>query len=1090
MTGSPYTCTEVPIEEKLHNMQCVSLPSNLGKALKGACLSLDDMLSLKSNKSITKTSFAKLHRLNMVNDLDIPILSFELSGDDSNNDNNNINSSILTVKPIKFNNAINDELISYSFKLPADCLHECFTIMELDEKTIVIDLILQLGIVVSLRLNYSIFENPIDLNYENFYDWCTISMPYSFDQRSVLSILTIDEYKSIVSTTDGGLLLLSRLNVSSPFDVTPFTSVSYLSNLKSKFFRTSEQVQELKFLNQSVTVDSIFDMLKLSNDIFVTISFDKKLSFYSLSSSQIIRQYDLNNYIPDILHHSVLSPTSCNGYLKFIATSNSNNLLSLLLKLDQTYIFSFDLSITERNDIELDLLSKITHPSQNEQWIPLNYDVTTNNKFTKYAICWSYSNTSFIKQCIVKKDDINNNVQWSDCIGLDDEQKLNAKELMDLINFTENDDELNSKSIEFIMSEYNNDILQMALQIYNIEINNDVDINTLDNIILKLITNQSVINNGFTLRKSWLNFVSVCQDIKEKLYYKTQSVIFDSSSNHSDPFLVCIKGGSSYSIIRNSTSFEMLLFNRNGKYSSIIDFPYQDQINIDSLTKLVDLSLDYLTSFEGELIYKINNYMINSRNSHDKLMNEIFEKFIFKTTNNEKVTHILQTLGSIDNIGDVLNFLTMLFNTEFDEYTLNNSSVMSLFSEKLIEKSILLNAKSAKIIVTGLLLILLTVDYNKSIENIFTPNLQNLKTIDLIENINLLGNENLLMKFINLNNSGKVFIKNNTINMIITVFNEQLSNEKFIYFVISELINKKKYSTIEKDFFKYLPDSEFSTVLRGLVTLDDDENKPEKAREMFTLAVDEITSYNTHNGIFNKYLEIIFNKELKMEIETIFVSSKSAYFINLSHLFEKRDKLADALKLALESSKNIIKENKVDTDLEELIYYKIFNLSLQLNEFDISFTAIKQMLHQDRLNALRSFIYKLFQINRLTDIVRFNYAEDFDTVYELIYDLGEKTMQSRGDIKNALKYYRTCYSLCIKEGDFRAAVESLYRFNSQLKAGESSERDKILRNNYLIMLNILKTMEVDDQWILRHNNDEDVVITGKELEHEYLDMRK
>lgn len=259
---------------------------------------------------------------------------------------------------------------------------------------------------------------------------------------------------------------------------------------------------------------------------------------------------------------------------------------------------------------------------------------------------------------------------------------------------------------------------------------------------------------------------------------------------------------------------------------------------------------------------------------------------------------------------------------------------------------------------------------------------------------------------------------------------------------------------------------------------------------MFTLAVDELTSYNTHNGIFNKYLEIILNKELKMEIETIFVSSKSAYFINLSHLFEKRDKLADALKLALESSKNIIKENKVDTDLEELIYYKIFNLSLQLNEFDISFTAIKQMLHQDRLNALRSFIYKLFQINRLTDIVRFNYAEDFDTVYELIYDLGEKTMQSRGDIKNALKYYRTCYSLCIKEGDFRAAVESLYRFNSQLKAGESSERDKILRNNYLIMLNILKTMEVDDQWILRHNNDEDVVITGKELEHEYLDMRK
>lgn len=105
--------------------------------------------------------------------------------------------------------------------------------------------------------------------------------------------------------------------------------------------------------------------------------------------------------------------------------------------------------------------------------------------------------------------------------------------------------------------------------------------------------------------------------------------------------------------------------------------------------------------------------------------------------------------------------------------------------------------------------------------------------------------------------------------------------------------------------------------------------------------------------------------------------------------------------------------------------------------------------------------------------------------------MGEEVLESgSGDAKLALKYFRVCYSLRLKDGDFRGAVESLYRFNSVVGCklpNISEETYNILKTNYLVLINLLHTLPGGDQWIIRRSPQEvgERVVDLNEIEIEY-----
>ncbi|KAG7871385.1 hypothetical protein KL916_004180 [Ogataea parapolymorpha] len=111
----------------------------------------------------------------------------------------------------------------------------------------------------------------------------------------------------------------------------------------------------------------------------------------------------------------------------------------------------------------------------------------------------------------------------------------------------------------------------------------------------------------------------------------------------------------------------------------------------------------------------------------------------------------------------------------------------------------------------------------------------------------------------------------------------------------------------------------------------------------------------------------------------------------------------------------------------------------------------------------------MFQMNQIPKILDYPFNEDADKVDDLIYSLGESSALN-SDLKTSLKYYRICYTLRLKQGDYRAAVEALYRFNTiglELMKQNKFNDIKLISDNYLTILNLLYTLEEDDRWIIK-----------------------
>ena len=1093
---SQYTSTEVYIGasgRKVH----VTLPVDINKVLKKQTLNSRDVSQQQYNEHVPglETQFASFFKSSNKDSL-ISTYAYRL-----NKSTNSDATNVLDISPFQINNDSGSRLCSYSFQLPSNCVSNCIAVTEsIAENAIVIDVILDMNVLVSLRLNIDAFFDSSNstptYSSNNFYSWCSYSMPYSFDQRIPLQIKSLDLCTSIVATADGGLLLMTRTSFESGVHVSPLSSTSYLSNIKSKIFglkMANGGIDMLNFNGLQISSPSIIDIISITPDIFCTISIDKKLAFWSISAQNMVKEYHLNNYIDEVLSESYLSPLFPNSILKITPTG----LLSVLLSLDTTHILVFSLDYTE---LELDLISNLTPPDVNSSWTPVDYDYLTsvNDGSCKFTISWMFSDSCYNKTCTIYSDS-NNTVKWEDTIDFSQFDALKNDDFLCTIDTLSTIEDVNQYSLRFIESQYPADAIISSLKIFDSTNSKEFSTVTIENDIVDVITSNTT-NTLLDLKNEWVKFTSVCHDIYRRSAIKTFAIAFDNSDIHSEnPFLICLKSNDSYSIVKQASTFETLYFNRRDKRNiNLQPFTYSNEVNNTELSKLVDLIIDYAKGYDDKMQTQLLEEIVSSNEETPKLMNTLFDKYIFSTANESVVSKLLSALSQIEDGSNLIQFLTILINTNFEEYRINTSSQFTDVSTNTVVKSIQSNNASAKKLIMGLTLVLLTLDYSKPLESLFIQNCTTLKYIHFIDLVSMMSkstitSENLVSKYLSTVNHG-VYVKNNTLNLIISNMMEQLCDDKFVYFVMAQFIHFGKHKDAAC-IIKYLPETPVSLVLQALLYLD--SGRSTEAREILMKHANKIMIFDI-TGLAHSLSGV------SDAVNLTFVTKETNYYFNVAILFEERKFYVEALEFAIAASKHLVESvnNEIEDTLVDDIPAKIFDISLKLNQFDMSFSAIKEMKHFNRGIPLKRFIYKLFQENNLNEVVQFDYATDFDFVDQLIFNLGEESLKNNfvSDIKLALKYYRVCYALRLKEGDFRGAIEVLYKFNRNvIDSGKNVDevRYEILKNNYLVMLNLIKSLQKDDQWLIRYGaeNEGNVVVTGVELEQEYItftrkDMRQ
>lgn len=1028
MSDIPYTYTETEVSANGETVG-FTLPLNINKIIKKSPLSNNDVF--ESSITESETNYARFYNSQLANPL-INTYAYRISQSISNPSND-----ILTVSPIQLNNSDSFNLTSYSFGLPSNIITNCIVLSESDN-TLTIDLLLDINIMVTLRLNFNCFYDSKYLNSSNFYSWCSYTMPYSFGQRKPILFKVFDSLNILCSTNDGGLLLLKRSNANDEFNIIPFTNSSYLNNIKSKFFfsKSDSNNEIIEFGGLPHSSNSIIDILPITDDIFLTISINKKLTFWSISQKSILKEIEVNQYLSESLHSAVLSPIYPNSLLKL-----SYNYLSILLSLDNCYIQLFNLDLV---NLELKLVNQLIPPNYNKFWFPIDYEMLSKDNQCELWISWIFSDSVFYQNCKI----IGNTDDWSSVIEANKFGDLKNIEFLYSIKELNAESSVDKFAIKFIKSKYNENVICNALKIFNMN-----NTKNYESSMIELIQKNSSSLEDY--QNEWIKFASVCQDISNKKYNKIFSI---NLINSYDPFFITIKDDNKYSIILNSCVMELLYFNNVNNTKSILPTIDGDDIDMNDVSKLAELIIDYSKGYSESIVFKISEMILTNS---DNLMNEIFEKFIINIANADVVNELLTRLSTLNNASNLIQYLsTALISSDFK---LNQTYKLTQVGKDLIIKNIISNLLISKKLIFGMMLILLTLDNSKPIEKLFFTFRDIFKYIKFIE---LVGYD-AIDKFITSIFNDQMYIKNSTFNNTINRINNELLTNKFVYFVISDLI-KNNESESANDFIDYLPESNESILLRSLIFLE--TGKVEESKDLFIKNTDKIIDINASNLYIESYTDLIV------------VEKKIDYFMNLSSIFESKNHYIGSLELILEASKQITEFGAVK---DNEIFLKIFELSIKLKKYELSYSSIKQLKQKNKVIAIKKFIYELIKNNQINKIIDFNYGKDLEIIDEIILELSVESI----NLNTSIKYFRLLYSLRLKNGNFRGAIESLYLYNTIAQTNNQQLTEsikKIINDNYLIILNLLKSMDTEDSWIIKNSqNNGNKIVTIHELEEEF-----
>ncbi|VEU23371.1 DEKNAAC104526 [Brettanomyces naardenensis] len=983
----------------------------------------------------------------------------------------------ISLTPLLFNNSLDLQLQNIIFTLSVAIRDSSVTVIENSAKgdSIIVDIITETNLVISLSIDLKAFltnASPM-LQVSNFREWSSYSVPYFFNRRKPLFLKPLDSLNSIVGLVDGGLLLLTRDSPLNEFVVTPLSDVSYFENLKSKFFSQKSATSipdEIEIQSQKVSTRSVLDAVTIGKNILLTLSIGKLLKVWSVDTGKNIYSYDLSELLPESLGPVLISRCLPKQLFHVL----DDDLFALFLPIGSNYLKIFRLkadgSVSQLKDLESPL------PSAN--WLFHSFDAKLEDSKVAVWISWCFGNNTLLQKCEIAQD---GTAVWNECLNASEARAVDDRDFHRKIQNATNPESLSRLGLRHTLDalQYDSSMLKSAVALFNRNYGFALSELSLKEKILRLVDQNLDPQSAdylSNLKKQWVRFDNVCSEVA-KSTQGIVSVSYDRSIEEDDGFFWLMKTHN-YSLVKRSSISDILSSGTSVIPESLDKLLQIEGIDFVSLKSLVELLNAFRQGFSSGGILKIEQNIYDSSPSQptEKLMSAIFEGVIAGNIDSSTIGQLLQSLNSTPNCLEGMQFLTNLTTLNPLDYLPVKGVLMGNAGDGLISSNIRTEAILAKNILLELLLIVLTVDISEPMVKLFEKASTLLKRFDLIlVGLNLtLDSErkqladygqpsnSLVMSYLKQFYEGGALVGNRNLNLLTNDVFGKLTSSEFGYFVVSSLLSCDADVGLISGLLPDLePRTPITLMLTGLVHL---KAKDSSAYEAFHQSADSICKEGERHI---SRVERIAIEPISSTANLLLVDSKVEYFYNLSLLFESAGLESVALKFSLDalSTKNDLHDDSDDT----VILAKIFQLSLKLNEFKLSYDTILMMSPKNRKHPIKQFIYKLFHRNQLSKILEFQFTQDFDTVDDLIYDLGESSALS-GDLTNALKYYRTCYSLRLKEGDFRAAVESLYRFNCigfQLVNLHRYNNVKLLLDNYLIVFNLLHTLKDEDRWVLK-----------------------
>lgn len=978
----------------------------------------------------------------------------------------------IVLSPLLLNNNLDIRYHSIRLILPVAVKCNCVTLLESKGKqdTLIVDLITEMGSLVSMSISVNWFV-PSELEVskqqiQHLSEWYISSRPYSFDLRNALFVKSLDSTTNIVSLTDGGLFLTRRDAANQDLKIQPLASVSYFDKLKATFFGKSQSVMpdHIKVGGIEVSTNAVLDAVVLPDlQCLITVSINGNLQIWSLTSGQLYCKQSLSRYLSDNSPSLLFSECPSKRIIKSLDVNTISVVIPAAVR--KMYIFKInaDHTFSALRDIDL--------PFPGSKWLYHSYQIISRSNVLTLWILWCLGDSYLVQHGKVA-DGLGG--EWSVSSTNNEIQPFFQNDYEAQISNAPTVEKLNDIGLLALFNgvRYDTYTIKRALAIFSRYFKIEDTATSLKEALLRTVNMNDKLADS---KLQWLRFRNVCEDIA-KSDGSLIGLLLDQSLDEEDSFVYLMKVRGASLIKRNS------LLGSLSMRSTSVSEGTRKLLQLENTSYDVALSLsNVLQQYESEFgspslseIYK----RLDSADNVDipKLMESIFGEIVSKCVTKEAIQQLLSNLNSIPDALNAMQFILRLITFNPLDYEPAKNVSWDDCGHFLLTAEGRMNAIFGKRMALRLMLVLVTVDICDPAIELFESSFRLYRQVRLVLSGFSLSldsdrklitespndpSRSLFFDYIRKRYGKGALIRNGSIDMLMSNIFKDILKDEFTLYIVSSLLSLNASTSTLEYFASYLDvSSPVGKMLKGLVLF---RLRSSALHQYFVDAADVITGYADKITEEEKYSI----KPIESQASLIFVSSKASYFYNLGLLLQSNGLDEEALRFVLDAleAKNELQDTSDDSD----ILSKIFELALKLNHYQMAYDSILKMDRSIREHPIKQFVYKLFQQKELSAILKYQFTEEFDIVDELIYGLGENSSVG-GDLENALKYYRTSYALRLKEGDYRAAAESLYRFNCvafEKLAKDEYSNVKLLVENYLIIFNLLHTMKADDRWLIK-----------------------
>ncbi|KAF6009934.1 hypothetical protein HII12_003480 [Brettanomyces bruxellensis] len=970
----------------------------------------------------------------------------------------------IVLSPVLLNNNLDIKYHPIRLMLQDAVKRNCVTILESANKqdTLIVDLITEAGYLVSMSISLNWFvESEFETSkqqIQHLSEWYTSSRPFAFDLRGAFFMKSLDSKTNIVSLTDGSLFLTVRDAANQDLKIIPMAS--------RDFFGKGQSIipDHLKVGEIDVSTNSVLDAVVIANlHCVVTISINKNLQIWSLDTGKLLMKQSFSQYLPGESSSLLFSEYPPKQLIKSLGTDKISIVGPATVR--KLYIFKIN------PDYTLDGLKEIALPFSGSKWLYHSYEIADRSGQLRLWILWCLGDNYLLQHGKIA-DGIAD--EWSESLTICATQSLLQQDFEAQVSNASTIEKLNNVGLLALFNgvPYDAYTIKRALTIFSRYFKVEDSTTSLKEAVLKTVNMNGKLEES---KVQWMRFKNVCEDIA-KSDGSLVSLLLDQSLDEDDSFVYLMKVRGVSIIKKNS------LLGSLSTGSASVSESMRNVLQVEDTSYSVALSLaKLLKQYENEfgspgLLEIYGKLDIADDVNIPKLMESIFGEVVSKCITKQAIQQLLGNLNSIPDALNVMQFLLRLITFNPLDYEPAKNVSWSDCGRFLLASEGRINAGFAKRMAFQLMLVLVTVDICDPAIELFESSFKLYKHTKFVLSsfsLSLDDTEKLVTEkptdpsnaipfnYIAKRYGKGALIRNGSVNLLMANIFKEILQDEFTLYVVSSLLSLDANAATLEYFASFIDvDSPVGKVLKGFVLL---KLCSPTLHQYFVDAADAITEYS--DKVTEKEQYSI--KPIESKASLLLVDSKPSYFYNLGLILQSNGSDNEALRFVLDAleTKNKLQDASDDSD----IVSKIFELALKLNNFQMAYDAILKMDRSIREHPIKQFVYKLFQQNELPAVLKYQFNEDFDIVDDLIYTLGE-TSAAGGDLQSALKYYRTSYALRLKEGDYRAAAESLYRFNciasDKLKRKEYSDV-KLLVDNYLIIFNLLHTMKTDDRWLIK-----------------------